>query len=85
MRLFWYDRDASVTPPCKNSCHLNRTKNLGGDEGRTSWHDTDKNLRQSSSGLLPPESAGVEVVAREIEVGVSTLERWRADALSRPD
>jgi transposase len=34
--------------------------------------------------LLPPESAGVEVVAREIGVGVSTLERWRADALSRP-
>ena len=26
----------------------------------------------------------MEVVAREIGVGVSTLERWRADALSRP-
>ena len=34
--------------------------------------------------LLPPESAAVEVVAREIGVGMSTLERWRADALSRP-
>lgn len=34
--------------------------------------------------LLPPESAAVEVVAREIGVGVSTLERWRADALSMP-
>ena len=26
----------------------------------------------------------MEVVAREIGVGVSTLERWRADALSKP-
>jgi len=34
--------------------------------------------------LLPPESDGVEVVAREIGVGVSTLERWRAEALSKP-
>ena len=34
--------------------------------------------------LLPPESAAVDVVAREVGVGVDTLERWRADALSRP-
>lgn len=34
--------------------------------------------------LLPPESAAVKVVAREIGVGVSTLARWRADALSKP-
>jgi transposase len=34
--------------------------------------------------LLPPESAAVEVVAREIGVGAATLERWRSDALSRP-
>ena len=34
--------------------------------------------------MLPPESATVESVAREIGVGVSTLERWRSDALSRP-
>jgi len=34
--------------------------------------------------LLPPESASLESVAREIGVGVSTLERWRSDALSRP-
>jgi transposase len=34
--------------------------------------------------LLAPESAAVEVVAREIGVGVSTLERWREDAQSRP-
>ena len=34
--------------------------------------------------LLLPESAAVEVVAREIGVGASTLERWRADALSMP-
>jgi len=34
--------------------------------------------------LLPPESAAVEVVARELGVAVVTLERWRADALSMP-
>ncbi len=34
--------------------------------------------------LLPPESAAVEAVAREIGVGVGTLERWREDAQSRP-
>ena len=27
--------------------------------------------------LLPPESAPAEVVAREIGIGVKTLERWR--------
>jgi transposase-like protein len=34
--------------------------------------------------LLPPESASVQEVAREVGVGVQTLERWRSDALSRP-
>lgn len=34
--------------------------------------------------LLPPESAAVEVVAREVGVGVGTLEKWREDAQSRP-
>ena len=34
--------------------------------------------------MLPPESAAVEVVAREVGIGVGTLERWREDAQSRP-
>ncbi len=34
--------------------------------------------------LLPPESATLDAVAHEIGVGVSTLERWRSEALSRP-
>ena len=34
--------------------------------------------------LLPPESASLEVVAREVGVGAGTLERWREDARSRP-
>lgn len=34
--------------------------------------------------LLPPESAGLADVSREVGIGVSTLERWRSDALSRP-
>jgi len=33
---------------------------------------------------LPPESAAVEVVAREVGVEVGTLRRWRGDAQSRP-
>jgi transposase len=33
---------------------------------------------------LPPESAALEEVAREIGVGAGTLERWRSEALSRP-
>ena len=34
--------------------------------------------------LLLPESAEVSRVSQEIGVSVSTLERWRSDALSRP-
>lgn len=34
--------------------------------------------------LLPPESASIETVAQELSISVSTLERWRAEALSRP-
>jgi len=34
--------------------------------------------------LLPPESATLEVVAREVAIGTGTLERWRSEELSRP-
>lgn len=34
--------------------------------------------------LLPPESAPLDVVSREVGVGVGTLERWREDAQSKP-
>ena len=34
--------------------------------------------------LLPPESAKVGAVAKEIGVSVQTLERWREEAQSRP-
>ena len=34
--------------------------------------------------LLPPQSAAVEVVAREMGIGAGTLERWREDAQSMP-
>lgn len=34
--------------------------------------------------LLPPESASADDVAREIGVGVETLERWRSEALAQP-
>ena len=32
--------------------------------------------------LLPPESAAVEDMSREVGVSAATLERWRAEALS---
>ena len=34
--------------------------------------------------LLAPESAALHVVAQELGVGVSTLERWREQAQSKP-
>ena len=34
--------------------------------------------------LLPPESASITLVSQEQGVLVATLERWRAEALSRP-
>lgn len=36
------------------------------------------------SRLLPPESATVETVARELSISAATLVRWRAEALSQP-
>jgi len=32
--------------------------------------------------LLPPESSALDLVSRELGVGVQTLERWRAQALA---
>ena len=34
--------------------------------------------------LLPPQSAALDLVAREVGIGAGTLERWREDAQSRP-
>jgi transposase len=34
--------------------------------------------------LLPPQSAPLEVVSREVGVGIDTLERWRSQSLSQP-
>ena len=34
--------------------------------------------------LLPPESAALDAVAQEVGIGVSTLERWRSEALAKP-
>jgi transposase len=34
--------------------------------------------------LSPPESAAITTVSQEMGVSVATLERWRADALSKP-
>ena len=34
--------------------------------------------------LLPPESAALAVISQEIGISADTLERWLADALSKP-
>ena len=34
--------------------------------------------------LLPPESEAIDEVSREVGISVGTLERWRAEGLSRP-
>jgi transposase len=34
--------------------------------------------------LLPPESAAIDVVSREVGVSVGTLDRWRAQVLAEP-
>jgi transposase len=34
--------------------------------------------------LLPPESSALEVVSRESGIAIATLQRWHADALSKP-
>lgn len=34
--------------------------------------------------LLPPESAALAVISQEIGIAVDTLERWHAEALSKP-
>ena len=34
--------------------------------------------------LLPPESAVIDVVSRDVGVSIATLERWRAQALAAP-
>lgn len=34
--------------------------------------------------LLPPQSAALDDVSRDVGIGVDTLVRWRSDALSKP-
>ena len=34
--------------------------------------------------LLPPESAPLAALSQEMGISVATLERWHAEALSRP-
>ena len=34
--------------------------------------------------LLPPESAAIDVVSREVGVSTGTLDRWRAQVLATP-
>ena len=71
------------TPPRQNSCRLHTI---------TPWRQkrmemarySEKFKGRAVARLLPPESAAVDVVAREVGIGSGTLERWRDDVLSMP-
>jgi len=41
-------------------------------------------MNRAVARLLPPESAPLEVVARDVGVGADTLDRWRTKALAQP-
>ena len=43
-----------------------------------------KLMDRAVARLLPPESAALEVVAREVGIGAGTLQRWREKAQTRP-
>ena len=43
-----------------------------------------KFMDRAVARLLPPESAALEVVAREVGIGAGTLQRWREKAQSMP-
>lgn len=65
-----------MAPPCvRYSCRLNRNSTWGGDGEQRRYSLKFKN--RAVTRLLPPESAAVELVAREIGIGAGTLERWR--------
>lgn len=57
-----------------------RGRNGGERDGEIRTSEKDRVLGR----LLPPESTAIEEVSREVGVSVGTLERWRAEALSRP-
>jgi transposase-like protein len=60
----------------------NRNVTYGGDQ-EMRWVDSQDFKERAVARLLPPESAPITLVSQEQGVSVATLERWRADALSR--
>jgi transposase-like protein len=44
----------------------------------------EKFKQRAVARLLPPESSSISAVSQEMGISVATLERWRADALSKP-
>ena len=44
----------------------------------------EKFKQRAVARLLPPESSAISAVSQEMGISVATLERWRADALSKP-
>jgi len=44
----------------------------------------EKFKQRAVARLLPPESAAISTVSQEMGISVATLERWRADSLSKP-
>jgi hypothetical protein len=72
-------------PPARQFLPPDRTKKRRGVESSEKWPGTDSSSRTAAvAGLLPSESAAIDVVSREIGVSVDTLERWRAQAMAQP-
>ena len=70
-------------PPRQNSCRLFMMLNPG-RQGREMARYGEAFRNRVVARFLPPESAEVSEVSREIGVSVPTLERWREDAQSMP-
>jgi len=58
---------------------------MEGDDERTQWLDTDRVFKNKViAKLLPPNTASLEEISREVGVSIDTLERWRAESLTMP-
>ena len=64
-------------PPRQNSCRPDRTTTLGAamKDGLARYGQAFKD--RAVARLLPPESAALDDVARDVGIGRDTLERWR--------
>ena len=75
------DKNLPRAPLCQRSCRPDRIGTFGGAEADVARYGQ-RYKDRIVARLLPPESAAIDVVSREVGISVATLERWRADALA---